>query len=640
MRIALSTKLWHQQPHPKVAESENIGVNHLGFVKSLFQHYCQHLGLNHNHISVESAFNFYVNERIAYLLGIPVNTESAREIFYSKLIQNTSLSTNYNFTSIITEINKEIKHHTQQRYPITYASKGKKKLQILAKTRIELPTAPSYHYILGSAINITSASTSTSNAISTFGQFSFQKNPKIKTPNIQAPQNQKPEVIYQYLPPVIIINQPPIEPIGQPIQTLNQQNQQPLPQQQQITYTPIAKLDKFTGKKDDAQVWLNDIEKAITANGWNDTRATQAIPYFLKNTIDSWYQSLVDKPQDFNTFKLEFLKYFNNNNSINRLANTFTTIKQGETEAVTTYLGCFHRNLRQIQAIDANYFTAPQIFNQFIRGLHSSILQHVCPLHLATLQDAVTHTRDFESAKLEANHAHAVNLVMNGSSKLDFKLKQFTAPNQPWQQKHVFATTVISGSELLPKLRPISNHLPANNAATNLLTASISTSNLSTTAISNLLATTPNNLSALTTNEIQDLKSLKTGDWRWLFINQFPAPLTNHQALDSGIQNYLSLLVTSEDAQTNKPETNPIQKLTSNILPAIVTENETLAAIFPFEFEKTTPVPLFSRATFEEKPITAMYTNAKVDGHSIKLILNSGLAGSIIMQQLINQLGR
>ncbi|KAG9284999.1 hypothetical protein G9A89_009809 [Geosiphon pyriformis] len=108
---------------------------------------------------------------------------------------------------------------------------------------------------------------------------------------------------------------------------------------------------------------------------------------------------------DFNAFKLVFLQYFSNNNSINQLANSFTTIKQGENEVVTTYLGCFYRNLHQIQAIQADYFTVPQILNQFIRGLYSSILQCVCPLHPADLQAAVTNARDFEAVKLEANHA-------------------------------------------------------------------------------------------------------------------------------------------------------------------------------------------------------------------------------------------
>ncbi|KAG9284736.1 hypothetical protein G9A89_003039 [Geosiphon pyriformis] len=154
-----------------------------------------------------------------------------------------------------------------------------------------------------------------------------------------------------------------------------------------MAYAPIAKLKKFTSKKNDVQVWLNN---------------------------------------DFAAFKLAFLQYFSNNNSINQLANTFTTIKQGENEAVTTYLEHFHRNLRQIQAIQADYFTAPQILNQFIRGLHSSILQCIHPMHPADLQAAITNARDFETAKLKVNHAQAINLVINRSSELDSKLKQFS----------------------------------------------------------------------------------------------------------------------------------------------------------------------------------------------------------------------
>ncbi|KAG9306880.1 hypothetical protein G9A89_002549 [Geosiphon pyriformis] len=84
--------------------------------------------------SMEVAFEHQV-------MGTPVNTESARETFYKELIQNTNLPTNHNFASIITEINKEIEHHTQQRYPITYASKGKGKLQtpVVTPRKIQPP---------------------------------------------------------------------------------------------------------------------------------------------------------------------------------------------------------------------------------------------------------------------------------------------------------------------------------------------------------------------------------------------------------------------------------------------------------------------------------------------------------------------
>ncbi|KAG9299014.1 hypothetical protein G9A89_020327 [Geosiphon pyriformis] len=77
-------------------------------------------------------------------------------------------------------------------------------------------------------------------------------------------------------------------------------------------------------------------------------------------------------------------------------------------------------------------------------------------------------------------------------------------------------------------------------------------------------------------------------------------------------QHYLSLLVTPKNASPNNQKSNQYKLLTSNISPATVTNNESLTTIFPFKFEKTTPVPLFSGAALDTKPITTMYTDAKV----------------------------
>ncbi|KAG9294868.1 hypothetical protein G9A89_003208 [Geosiphon pyriformis] len=107
-------------------------------------------------------------------------------------------------------------------------------------------------------------------------------------------------------------------------------------------------------------------------------------------------------------------------------------------------------------------------------------------------------------------------------------------------------------------------------------------------------------------------------------------------------QHYLSLLVTPENTTSSNLEIEQQQPSTNNILPATITENESLDAIFPFELEElsnalkqasttfkkrdqkpSVTAPLFSGAVLEEKLITAMYTNAKVNGHFIKLILDS-----------------
>ncbi|KAG9290974.1 hypothetical protein G9A89_011124, partial [Geosiphon pyriformis] len=193
----------------------------------------------------------------------------------------------------------------------------------------------------------------------------------------------------------------------------------------------------------------------------------------------------------------------NNNNSINCLANTFTTIKQEETKAVITYLRCFHRNLHQIQAIQADYFTVPQILNQFIHGLCSSILQCICQMHLADLQTTITNARDFETAELKTNHAQAINLVMNESSELDSKLKQFSdfinqkleeyLANNQWPQETHICHYCVSNSELPTQFSTISTELSANDTTANISTIHISTFSLLTTATSNISTTTATN---------------------------------------------------------------------------------------------------------------------------------------------------
>ncbi|KAG9288007.1 hypothetical protein G9A89_017602 [Geosiphon pyriformis] len=223
-------------------------------------------------------------------------------------------------------------------------------------------------------------------------------------------------------------------------------------------------------------------------------------------------------------------------------------------------------------------------------------------MYSVDLPTVVTHVKNFEAAKLEANHAQAVNLVMNELSDLDSKLKQF-----------------IPNSELLLKSKSISIYLSANNAAANLSNTSISILNISTAATRNISTAATNSLSTITINSNTTTKPNYDNIWK-LQIQK-----TGYNQ-NLSFQNYLSLLITPENAASSKQETNQ-KPLTCNISPAASTEDESLAAIFPFELEEITSVPLFSGATLDTKLITVMYTDAKVD------------AGSIITKQLMDQLG-
>ncbi|KAG9287514.1 hypothetical protein G9A89_023886 [Geosiphon pyriformis] len=214
----------------------------------------------------------------------------------------------------------------------------------------------------------------------------------------------------------------------------------------------------------------------------------------------------------------------------------------------------------------------------------------------------------------------------------------------------------VPNSESSIKLSTISNHLSADNTATNLSTISISNPNLLTTdnlpvaVTSNILTAATSNLSASTINSntapkpsSNDIRRFQTQNYPKLEIGDSYLP-TDPQLLPP-----IHWITLSEFGYQFQPKpkfptlfksSKSYQQITliNNISPTTVINDKSLAAIFLFKLEETTTVLLFSRATLEKKPIMAMYTDVKVDEHSIKLILNSELAGSIIIRQLMDQL--
>ncbi|KAG9286843.1 hypothetical protein G9A89_012393 [Geosiphon pyriformis] len=372
----------------------------------------QQLRLNNNHYLAESAFNYYVNDKITDCLRETVNIESARENFYTELFQHTSLPRNHSFPPIIREINQTIKKYVQQQFLIMYTDKGKGRLQIPAvmskgiqlstwkKQRIESPLYPSYYHTFRSTINILSADASTPNATSTFGQFSFQS--KQKKVESLGPYSEYFEKFKTQSPMPLGIQSPP-----------------PLP------------------------------DFGIS---------------------DPWKIMESEEEEEEETEDQEF-----------------------------------------------------------------------------TYQNLITENLEFETPNLQ-------------------------------NQQNLNSRLVMVVYQLIPS--------PFNSPA------ELRSQNLGTGAT---------------------------------------------QSLNS--QNYLSLLSTPENTTTNNSGSNQQQTLINNIPPATVTNDELLVAIFPFNLKKTIKIPLFSGAALEEKPITAIYTNAKIDGHAIKLILDSGSAGSIITRQLMDQLG-
>ncbi|KAG9293796.1 hypothetical protein G9A89_019134 [Geosiphon pyriformis] len=133
----------------------------------------------------------------------------------------------------------------------------------------------------------------------------------------------------------------------------------------------IARLTDFSGKEEETDVhtWLREAQKAIQTNNWNNQRAIQTLPFFLKGT-----------------------------------ANLCKT--------VTQYLAQFNQIHRQIEVIEQGYYTDLQVLNQFIRGLKSSILRRVCPAYPNSLPETITLARAFELAEKKANHSQIINMII------------------------------------------------------------------------------------------------------------------------------------------------------------------------------------------------------------------------------------
>ncbi|KAG9298563.1 hypothetical protein G9A89_018922 [Geosiphon pyriformis] len=359
-----------------------------------------------------------------------------------------------------------------------------------------------------------------------------------------------------------------------------------------MAYLNIAKLEKFSGEKDNAYSWIADAEKAITANGWNDNRTVQALPFFLIGTANLWYQSLTEKPTSFTEFKLAFLQYFCDPNMLIRLQNQFSIIKQKDHEALSKETTILRRNL----------------------------------------QDTVTLARNFESVEQKANHTQAVNLAINRTSDINAKITQLSKKLTQKIEGFLARTTETYQP---PQWRennnnsryPQQQNYPIPTTATttrNLDTLPVTAEGRSWTKIKKTHTSNPD-ISKTCSAQSQ---STPTG-----YPNQASyLGLIEDQGFDK------STLVEEGDIEQIS---QPSKQTKSNIPPATITEDTTLAAIFPFDINNLNTHSLFSGAAInQDKPIMALYTDARVGGIDIKLILDSRSAGSIITKQLIDQLGR
>ncbi|KAG9303492.1 hypothetical protein G9A89_018388 [Geosiphon pyriformis] len=148
--------------------------------------------------------------------------------------------------------------------------------------------------------------------------------------------------------------------------------------------------------------------------------------------------------------------------------------------------------------------------------------------------------------------------------------------------------------------------------------------NISTAATSNLSNTHHSNTTSKPSSN--DIREPKIEDHPKLEISNgctstnpqlFPPTVKIFPTQNPNSQYYLSLLITPEDAASSNQGIEQQQLPTNNIPSAIITKNKSLDAIFPFELKEPLDMSLF-------KTNHCHISDAKIDDHSIKLILNSG----------------
>ncbi|KAG9302124.1 hypothetical protein G9A89_020558 [Geosiphon pyriformis] len=332
--------------------------------------------------------------------------------------------------------------------------------------------------------------------------------------------------------------------------------------------------------------------------------------------------------------------------------------------------------LEKFSAIERDYYTAAQVLNQFIKGLRSGILRSIKLHHPISLQDAIALVSNFESAEQEVNHTQAVNLAINGTSDINAKITQLKLQeltNHPNGKKitttvDTYSNRTISNSNNLgdPILTTKKNYEPKSRK---LIPATQISAKHGTPIFHTSESTTPiYTTSPIHSTTAPELLSTTTNDTSNSSLSNFPLQPRNSNnnqvQTNSGLSqpipcgpvqsrptptrylnqaSYLSLMEdqgfdksTSVEREDIERISQPSKQTKSNIPPATITEDTTLATIFLFDIDNLNTHSLFSRAAInQDKPITALYTNVRVKKIDIKLILDSGSADHAATAQII-----
>ncbi|KAG9298235.1 hypothetical protein G9A89_002723 [Geosiphon pyriformis] len=277
-----------------------------------------------------------------------------------------------------------------------------------------------------------------------------------------------------------------------------------------------------------------------------------------------------------------------------------------------TYLRKFNKLLKRICQLETNkYYSNAQILDQFIAELKDKLIKKVCPHAPEDLATAIQQAKNYEIVIEETNCTKLVNLAIGETSsaaeeKIDQLIKKFENYFTNQQQQQQPQQSQQPQRYQLPQ----QSHLTANPTA-------IPTTTYTTLSVNNNRISLNNQL--VLRNSVQPRPN---------YYHTQPNYLTMPEERDFY---HIALSEGRAAAQQQNSSHNH-----TTIPPAKIAENANFFNIFSFEFEANkSPFLLSNAAANKQKAITAMYTEAEVEGKTIHLILDSGSTGSIITYQLM-----
>ncbi|KAG9301860.1 hypothetical protein G9A89_004539 [Geosiphon pyriformis] len=540
-----------------------------------------YLGISKETTITESDFCNYINAKINCLLDHAIDTKRLGEQIHQSLLRYLTTTTTQAITETLCIVDTDIKHYVTKQFPqvqqpiesdlkeYEYGSNNSTTVQdkstVNKKPRILFLTTPSYHQTLQSRIVFNPPlETHWNKSLEEYGSLFGNLTPAVSQPEgntstWEQPSAQNP--IESASP--LIEGTAILQPIGSsdkekqsalaPGKHSNMWTPIPLnitsntpPINQIMAYWNIAKLEKFSSKEDNAYSWI--------------------------------YQSLAEKPIFFTEFKLTFLQYIYNFNTLIRLQNQFIIL------------------IRDFELAKQK----PEA---------QKLINHHNREKITTIAD--THS----------------NRTVSNSNNLGDPIPTTKEDNRP------------KSGEPIPATQISAKH------GTPIFHISESTAPIHTT--SSVHSTTTPELLSTTTNDTNN-SSLSNFPLHGLF-RPIPCGSVQSRPTPTGYPNQAFYFSLMEDQGFNKSISvkggdveqifQPSKQAKNNIPPTTITKDTTLAAIFLFDINNLNTHSLFNGAAINQnKPIIVLYTDARVGGIDIKLILDNRLADSIITKQLIDQL--